>query len=59
VLLGAVSVGRKATLRRCCRSDGGRPQGRLGFVEKFLTTKLTSADTTERNAWLAHLAVGG
>jgi hypothetical protein len=29
---------------------GGRPQAGLEFVEKFLTTNLTSTDTTERYA---------
>jgi hypothetical protein len=32
------------------RAASGRPQGRLEFVEKLLTTKLTSTSTTERNA---------
>ena len=39
---GAVLPGR--------RPPGGRPKAGLEFVEKLLTTNLTSTDTTERNA---------
>jgi hypothetical protein len=31
-------------------AEGGRPQAGLEFVEKLLPTKLTSTDTTERDA---------
>jgi hypothetical protein len=36
--------------RRRPRAAGGRPLAGLEFVEKLLTTKLTSTDATERNA---------
>src|SRR5215218_10549433 len=34
---------------------GGRPQAGLEFVEKLLTTTLTSTDTMERNAGMLRL----
>jgi hypothetical protein len=36
---------------------GGRPQAGLEFVEKLLTTKLTSTDTTERNAGMLRVSL--
>jgi hypothetical protein len=36
-------------------AGGGRPQGGLEVVEKLLTTKLESADMTERNASMLRL----
>jgi hypothetical protein len=42
---------------RRLRAAAGRPLAGLEFVEKLLPTKLTSTDTTERNAGMLRVSL--